>query len=98
MGSGHASGEAVVAVTIAMVALAGAVVLLRLYTRIAIVKSPGLDDAFIAASLVFSVATTVTMCLQGMPSINIQFGNMVEILTSPSQMGYGPPYHHPQSI
>lgn len=63
--SGHASGEAVLGVTIAMVAMAGVVVICRLYTRIFIVKSPGLDDAFITASLLFSIATTITMCLQG---------------------------------
>ena len=63
--SGHASGEAVVGVTIGMVVVAGLVVLSRLVTRVFVVKSPGLDDAFIAAALLFSIATTVTMCLQG---------------------------------
>lgn len=64
--SGHASGEAVVGVTIAMVALAGTVVLARLFSRFVIVKkSAGWDDAFITAALIFSIATTITMCLQG---------------------------------
>lgn len=63
--SGHTSGSAVVAVTITMTALAGLVVFTRLYTRIRIVREPGLDDGFIFAALLFSIATTVTMCLQG---------------------------------
>lgn len=63
--SGHASGAAVVGSTVALVALAAAVVLARLATRVFLVRAAGLDDAFIAAALLCSVATTVTMCLQG---------------------------------
>lgn len=63
--SGHASGSAVVTVTIALTALAALVVFTRLSTRIWIVREPGLDDGFISAALIFSIATTITMCLQG---------------------------------
>ena len=63
--SGHASGSAVVGVTIAMVCLAGIVVITRIFTRVKVVRDPGLDDGFIVSALLFSIATTVTMCLQG---------------------------------
>ena len=63
--SGHASGEAVVGATIGMVALAALFVLTRLFTRLRVVRDPGLDDGFIVAALLFSIATTTTMCLQG---------------------------------
>lgn len=63
--SGHASGSAVVGVTIAMTCLAGLAVFFRMFTRIKIIHEPGLDDGFIVAALMFSIATTVTMCLQG---------------------------------
>lgn len=63
--SGHAAGSAVVGVTIATTALAALVVFTRLFTRLWIVHEPGLDDGFISAALLFSIATTVTMCLQG---------------------------------
>lgn len=52
MVSGHASGEAVVGVTITFTIIAAASTALRLYTRFVIVKSTGLDDAFIAAAMV----------------------------------------------
>ena len=64
--SGHASGEAVIGVTIAMTALAGLAVSARLCARALVVHNVGVDDGFIVASLLFSIATTVTMCLQGM--------------------------------
>lgn len=63
--SGHTSGAAVVGVTITFTALAAVVVFTRLFTRIHIVKDPGLDDGFIVVALLFSTATTITMCLQG---------------------------------
>jgi len=50
--SGHASGEAVVAVTVAMTVLAAIAVISRLCTRIGIVHNAGIDDGFIAAALV----------------------------------------------
>lgn len=105
--SGHASGEAVVAATIGMVVLAGVVVLLRLFTRVFIVKSPGWDDAFIAGSLLFSIATTVTMCLQG-PSTHRrtcrrplqQRSRRMDRLTDHyrSPLGHGPTPTHPHPL
>ncbi|TKA80183.1 hypothetical protein B0A55_03612 [Friedmanniomyces simplex] len=62
--SGHASGEAVVGVTVGMTALAAISVISRLATRVGIVRNPGIDDAFITVALLFSVATTITMILQ----------------------------------
>ncbi|KAK5708471.1 hypothetical protein LTR17_020650 [Elasticomyces elasticus] len=62
--SGHASGEAVVAVSIAMTVLAAASVISRLATRVGIVRNAGIDDAFIVVALLFSIATTVTLLLQ----------------------------------
>ncbi|KAK5175061.1 uncharacterized protein LTR77_000198 [Saxophila tyrrhenica] len=62
--SGHASGTAVVGVTIGMTVLAGLAVFARLFARIFIVHNAGVDDGFITAALLFSIATTVTMCLQ----------------------------------
>jgi hypothetical protein len=64
--SGHASGSAVVGVTLAMTILAALVVFARLFARVVVVKNAGLDDGFITAALLFSIATTVTMILQGM--------------------------------
>ena len=63
--SGHASGDAVVGVTIGMTVLAGMAVCARLFARVVIVSNAGVDDGFITAALLFSIATTVTMCLQG---------------------------------
>lgn len=63
--SGHTSGSAVVGVTLAMTILAVMVVILRLTARLFVVRNAGLDDAFITAALLFSIATTVTMILQG---------------------------------
>ncbi|KAK3713690.1 hypothetical protein LTR37_008384 [Vermiconidia calcicola] len=62
--SGHASGSAVVGVTIAMTCLAGLAVFSRLFARLVVVRNAGLDDGFIVGALLFSIATTVTMCLQ----------------------------------
>jgi len=50
--SGHASGEAVVGVTIGMTILAAIGVFSRLATRVGIVRNPGVDDAFILVALV----------------------------------------------
>ena len=50
--SGHASGEAVVGVTIAMTILASMAVITRLYTRFGIVRNAGTDDVFIVLALV----------------------------------------------
>jgi hypothetical protein len=62
---GHAPPAAVVAVTISMTVLAATAVAARLYARMALVHNAGIDDIFIVAALAFSVATTITMCLQG---------------------------------
>jgi len=62
--SGHASGEAVVGVTIGMTVLAAMAVIARLATRVGIVRNAGIDDAFITVALLFSIATTITMILQ----------------------------------
>ena len=63
--SGHAPGSAVIGVTLAMTILAATAVFARLYARIVVVRNAGFDDAFITAALLFSIATTVTMILQG---------------------------------
>jgi hypothetical protein len=63
--SGHAPPEAVIGVSVGMAALSGLAVGARLYARLKMVHNAGVDDAFITAAWLFSVATTVTMCLQG---------------------------------
>jgi len=50
--SGHASGEAVIGVTVAMTLLATIAVISRLSTRFGIVQNAGADDAFIFVALV----------------------------------------------
>lgn len=50
--SGHASGSAVMGTTVAMTVLAALTVISRLFTRIAIVQKPGIDDICIAIALV----------------------------------------------
>lgn len=63
--SGHASGEAVIGVTVALTILAAIAVSARLFARLAVVHNAGLDDGFIFAALLLSIATTITICLQG---------------------------------
>jgi hypothetical protein len=63
--SGHAPGPAVIGVTLAMTILAATAVCARLFARMIVVRNAGFDDAFITAALLFSIATTVTMILQG---------------------------------
>ncbi|KAF2169823.1 hypothetical protein M409DRAFT_52318 [Zasmidium cellare ATCC 36951] len=62
--SGHASPEAVVAVTVVFTVMAVVVVAARLYARLGVGRNAGLDDLFIGISLLFAVATTITMCIQ----------------------------------
>lgn len=62
--SGHASGEAVVGVTVAFTVLAVLATVARLVTRIGIVHSAGLDDAIISIAIMLSVVLTVAMCQQ----------------------------------
>ena len=47
--SGHASGSAVIGVTVAMTALAAVAVFPRLFARVVIVKNAGMDDGFIVS-------------------------------------------------
>jgi hypothetical protein len=63
--SGHAPGPAVIGVTLALTILAAVAVFARLFARMIVVRNAGFDDAFITAALLFSIATTVTMILQG---------------------------------
>ncbi|CZT21442.1 related to integral membrane protein [Ramularia collo-cygni] len=62
--SGHASGEAVVGVTISFTVLAGLATVARLVTRIGIVHSAGLDDLVISIAIVLSIMLTIAMCQQ----------------------------------
>ncbi|KAF2208670.1 hypothetical protein CERZMDRAFT_48687, partial [Cercospora zeae-maydis SCOH1-5] len=61
---GHAPGSAVVGVTVAFTILAFIVTAFRLFTRIAIVKQPGIDDFIITIALLFTIALTTCMVLQ----------------------------------
>jgi hypothetical protein len=63
--SGHADPAAVLGVTISFTIIATFAVLLRLYSRIFIVHSPGKDDAFIAAACVATICLTTAQCFQG---------------------------------
>jgi hypothetical protein len=64
--SGHADPAAVLGVTISFTIIATFAVLLRLYSRIFIVHSPGKDDAFIAAACVATICLTTAQCFQGL--------------------------------
>lgn len=63
--SGHADPAAVLGVTISFTIIAAAAVLLRLYSRIFIVHSPGKDDAFIVAASAMTVCLTIAQGFQG---------------------------------
>lgn len=63
--SGHAPGSAVVGVTISFTVLAFMATVMRLYTRIGIVRNAGLDDIVITIALALTIVLTVTMCQQG---------------------------------
>jgi hypothetical protein len=63
--SGHADPAAVLGVTISFTIIATFAVLLRLYSRIFIVHSPGKDDAFIAAACAMTICLTTAQCFQG---------------------------------
>lgn len=62
--SGHASGEAVVGVTVAFTVLAALATVARLVTRIGIVHHAGLDDVVISVAIVLSIMLTIAMCQQ----------------------------------
>ncbi|CAK3899103.1 related to integral membrane [Lecanosticta acicola] len=59
--SGHASSTSVVGVTVAFTVVAFVVTVLRLITRISIVRKVGLDDLVITLAVLFSIVLTVTM-------------------------------------
>lgn len=63
--SGHADPEAVFGVTISFTIVAVSAVVLRLYSRIFLVHSPGKDDAFIVAAAVMTVCLTIAQGFQG---------------------------------
>lgn len=93
--SGHASGDAVIGVTVVLTTLAALAVFARLFARLAVVHNAGLDDAFITAALILSIATTITMCLQG--NIPTLLTRKSRLTGAPSQMGHGSPYGHTHS-
>jgi len=57
-------GLSCVAVSISLNILALVILLARLYTRIYITKTPGVDDALVTVAWVFSVALLVTIAIQ----------------------------------
>lgn len=63
--SGHADPNAVLGVTITFTIIAVAAVVLRLYSRIFVVHSPGKDDAFIVAACTMTVCLTIAQGFQG---------------------------------
>lgn len=63
--SGHADPAAVLGVTISFTIIAASAVMLRLYSRIFIVHSPGKDDAFIVAAMVMTMCLTIAQGFQG---------------------------------
>ena len=65
MTSGHASGASVVGVTVSFTVIAFIVTVLRLITRLTIVRNAGLDDLIISFAMVFSIVLTITMGEQG---------------------------------
>lgn len=54
-------GDLINSVSIALTAIAGAVVLLRLITRIVVTKKSGLDDFWIGLAMVFSLGLTISV-------------------------------------
>jgi hypothetical protein len=82
--SGHADPTAVLGVGITFTIIAVAAVVLRLYSRISIVRSAGKDDVFIVAACVMTVCTTIAQGFQGALLPN-QCCHIRDILTSSSQ-------------
>lgn len=62
MASGHASPHAIVVTKIVFTIIAAILTLGRLYTRTRIVRNAGLDDVFIALSLVSFTFSQTRMC------------------------------------
>lgn len=65
--SGHADPEAVLGVTISFTIIAVSAVVLRMYSRIFLVHSPGKDDAFIVAAAAMTICLTIAQGFQGTP-------------------------------
>lgn len=63
--SGHADPKAVLGVIIATTIVACVAIILRLYTRIALVHSAGRDDLFIVLAGVMTIGQTISQCYQG---------------------------------
>ena len=82
--SGHADPAAVLGVTISFSIVAAAAVILRLYSRIFIVHSPGKDDAFILAASIMTVCLTIAQGFQGALLANKR-RRIQDILTSSLQ-------------
>lgn len=64
MAAGHASGDAVVGVTVAFTILAFMATATRLFTRTSIVHNAGWDDISITIACILTVALTAAMCMQ----------------------------------
>ncbi|USW51811.1 hypothetical protein Slin15195_G051300 [Septoria linicola] len=64
MAVGHAPGSAVVGVTVAFTVLAFLATVSRLITRLAIVRSAGIDDLVITVALLLTIALTTCMVMQ----------------------------------
>lgn len=63
--SGHASPAATLAVIFTSSAVAIFAVVLRLWTRLGIVKQPGWDDLLVTLSLFFTLIFTVCVAFEG---------------------------------
>ncbi|USW46702.1 hypothetical protein Slin15195_G000210 [Septoria linicola] len=64
MVSGHASPGAVLAVVLTMTVVACVFVGMRIYARLGMARNAGADDLCIVVSMLFAIATTVTMIVQ----------------------------------
>ncbi|KAK3613643.1 hypothetical protein LTR56_027759 [Elasticomyces elasticus] len=64
MTSGHAAQGSIIGVTLTFAVLASVCVAMRLHTRIVTLKSPGWDDAFVTAALIFNIIYFTAMCMQ----------------------------------
>lgn len=77
--SNHISPAVVVTVIITFTCLAWIVALLRLYTRIVLVKSGhGKDDYFVVAAVIFSTAVTVSMSQQVRYGMGKHWGGLAD--------------------
>ncbi|RMY78999.1 hypothetical protein D0863_00312 [Hortaea werneckii] len=64
MGAGHAPGQAVTGATVAFTVLAGLATIMRLFTRLHIVHTAGIDDVSIIIAMCLSIVLTATMVKQ----------------------------------